>query len=107
MGSEFVGTIPFQAPEIVKGSSYDCSKADIFSFGVTLFFMITGNLPFSTAKPSDYHFRLILAGRWDLFWKLHSRSYDEKLLFFGDDFMEVIQAMLDPNPQHRATIQEL
>jgi tetratricopeptide (TPR) repeat protein len=41
-----VGTIWYMSPEIVKGHSAGVSS-DIYSLGVTLFEMITGNVPFS------------------------------------------------------------
>lgn len=43
------GTLAFVAPEVIKEGVYDPFKADVWSFGVTLYYMATGRLPFHEA----------------------------------------------------------
>jgi non-specific serine/threonine protein kinase len=45
-----VGTLSYLAPEILNGESAD-RRADIWAFGVTLFEMLTGRLPFRADAP--------------------------------------------------------
>ena len=55
----FAGTITYMAPEIINGKSYDGKKADIFSLGVILYYIVIGRFPFKEAKPSDYSYKFI------------------------------------------------
>ena len=41
--------IRYRSPEQIKGTSYD-SKADVWAFGVLLFFMLTGVHPFDSKR---------------------------------------------------------
>ena len=45
--NKFFGSIPYMSPEVLNKTNYDAFKADVWSFGVTLYQMITGLLPFN------------------------------------------------------------
>ena len=44
------GNSHFRAPEVILGRQYN-NKADVWSFGVIMFFILTGKMPFD---PSTY-----------------------------------------------------
>ena len=46
---DLVGELMFKAPEVVEGKPYDF-KADAWSFGVILFYLLTASLPFDGKK---------------------------------------------------------
>ncbi|OQR98862.1 protein kinase [Achlya hypogyna] len=48
-----VGKYFYMAPEMFTGQSYAPAKADVWSLGIMLFIMLTGNPPFSKACSSD------------------------------------------------------
>ena len=59
LATDQVGSMSYLAPEIVKKLAYCPLKSDIFSIGVTLYFLITGNLPWSMASAGDINYNAI------------------------------------------------
>uniref|UniRef100_A0A7S1THK2 Protein kinase domain-containing protein n=1 Tax=Compsopogon caeruleus TaxID=31354 RepID=A0A7S1THK2_9RHOD len=55
------GTLQFAAPEVIKGESYIPEHADMWSMGVVLFAMLTGELPFQSVSESVLR-KQIIAG---------------------------------------------
>lgn len=51
-GAEVQGTIRYLAPELLRGETAD-ERADVYSFGVLLFEVLTGRLPEGREVPSD------------------------------------------------------
>ena len=50
-GTTVIGSPPYMAPEQFQGKAVFAS--DIYSLGVTMYQMLTGNLPYNTPAPSD------------------------------------------------------
>jgi serine/threonine protein kinase len=48
-----LGTVNYLAPELCGDSPKDDARADIFSLGVTLFEMLSGQLPYPVAPPRE------------------------------------------------------
>ncbi|WFU39140.1 AAA family ATPase [Bradyrhizobium sp. CB82] len=53
---EFIaGTLPYMAPEQTGRMNHSIdSRSDLYSFGVTLYQMLTGNLPFTASDPMEW-----------------------------------------------------
>ena len=55
--NDFKGTQSYMAPEIRERKSYDGRKIDIFSIGVILNILMTGNFAFSKADKGDFYYK--------------------------------------------------
>lgn len=53
-----VGDVHFRAPEVVQGMPYG-SKADSWSFGVIIYYMLTQTLPFTATESETLEYRII------------------------------------------------
>ena len=63
-----LGTASYMAPEIHLGKEYEGARVDLFASAIILFVILTQRPPFTSANPQDPHYRLIAAGRAELFW---------------------------------------
>jgi len=64
-----VGSAEYNAPEITSGQTYYGIHSDIFSLGVTLFFMVVGCNPFRVASKFDPYFCNLSKKDKQGFWK--------------------------------------
>ena len=94
VSSNYVGSIIFTAPEVLMKHPYDSYKADIWSFGVTLYLMATGMYPWDTSS-NEAATQSILAGvaNFDII-------QDEKT-------KNVIRSCLQLDPKLRPNIDQL
>jgi serine/threonine protein kinase len=93
-----LGTVNYLAPELCGDTPRDDSRADIFSLGVTLFEMLTGQLPYASGTPLE----------------TMQRHLGEEPMLLGDcrpeapaPLTELIDRMLATNPDDRPSAAEL
>ena len=90
----FCGSACYCAPECLSKVSYDGRFADVWSLGVILFYMVTGQQPWSISN-SSLMIRQIMKASYNL----------PKTL--SDECRDLIEAMLKVNPQDRITMEEI
>ena len=82
------GTLEYMAPEVLQGASYDPQPADIWSIGVILFCMLSGNFPFADK-------RAILANDFEM------------PAYFTIPMRTLISSILQRDPKRRPSIQAI
>ncbi|XP_072534674.1 testis-specific serine/threonine-protein kinase 6-like [Salminus brasiliensis] len=89
------GTLCYTAPEVLVGDRYDPKKSDVWSLGVMLFVMVTGELPFDD---NSYH-SLIRAQK-------EPCKYPDSIAV-EEPCRAIITYMLDYNPLTRPSMTEV
>ena len=85
------GTPSFQAPEIFLNQKYDGKKADVFSFGLTLYSILYDNIPFNDEPTTFAIQQKILKGERPIL--------DNN--FLPKEMNKLIQTCWDNNPKKR------
>jgi serine/threonine protein kinase len=57
---QFIGSLTYASPEQIQSGKVD-ARSDIFSFGVILFELLTGQLPFRSSSPTDLAIKITQA----------------------------------------------
>jgi serine/threonine protein kinase len=105
-----LGTIFYMAPEFFqlrkRGMEWKIyhhgDKIDVFACGVVLFIMLSGNYPFHSAEKYDPDFKCFYNEMdREAFWKKKGNSN------IPDSARDLINKMLEPNPEKRITIKEI
>ncbi|KNC55791.1 CAMK/CAMKL/AMPK protein kinase [Thecamonas trahens ATCC 50062] len=87
----FCGTPCFAAPELMRSEPYDPRAADMWSAGVTLFRMLSRELPFHHSDLSTLY-DLVRAGKFSYPRRIKSKA------------RKLISSLLDMSPTKRATV---
>ena len=101
----FGGTPAYMAPEIHLKVPFNGQVVDMFSFGIVIFAMMTGRLPFRAATQDDPYYRYFCQRRLDKFWEAHSAHYEPG--FFSDSFKDLISGMLAFEPYQRLSLADV
>ena len=88
------GTPAYIAPEIFKNRGYEGYSCDIWSAGVTLYYMLGGVQPFCADSMKDLE-KIILEGKYD------------RLEDVSDEANDLIERMLQLDPKKRLTDDEI
>lgn len=115
--TQFAGTKDYMAPEFhnkKKPLEYSGRSADLFAAAVALFTIKSQHPPWESAKKHDNWYRYIMAAEsrkekgqkyLQHFWKMHEKNHDPG--FYSEDFKRFFEAMVNPEPSKRATLEEL
>ena len=100
------GTQSYAAPEVLSNRLYDCSKIDIFSLGVTLFYLINRKPPFKKkAVSNDELDSLIKSKSFDSYWnKLKENGIGIEL---SEQFKKLYISMVLFESQNRPNIEDI
>lgn len=94
--NDFVGTMSYTAPEIFKGIPYEGRFSDIWSIGVVLYIMLTGEFPFWEPK------------RKDLFVKITEKDFVIKSEWgVSKSCEDLLRSMLEKDPRKRPSIPKI
>jgi len=103
------GSNGYRAPEVQTGSCTNLAAADIFSMGVILYAFFAKEFPFMESEdPSFQDVRC-----YSTFVKNNKRFWTKKAeakknpAFFSNEFIELVNAMLHPDCNRRATIKNI
>ena len=91
---ELIGDHPFLCPELHSKKQYNPELADMWSCGVILYQMITGNLPFKSKKDLDL-IRSIIVGNYSIPNNINS------------NIKNLIKGLLEKNEEKRFKINDL
>lgn len=88
------GTPQYCSPEVIQGTAYDGTASDIWSLGINLFVMVTGEWPFHDENTQR------------LFHKITSCDYDIPD-YVPDEVADLIRKLLVLRPSERPTISQI
>ena len=89
---KIVGTADYLSPEQIKTPLDVTTVSDIYSLGCTLYYSITGKVPFPGGTPKSKARRHMEETPW------HPRRFNEEV---SDEFVDLIGDMMEKNPAER------
>jgi len=96
------GKLRYMAPEVLEGKPFDGRAVDVFALGVTLFCMLTGNIPFASAAVSDPGYAYICANKLPQMLDLLRLRHR-----VGPMACDLLTRLLQPHPLARITFPEI
>ena len=91
---EHCGTPAYIAPEIFENKGYEGYQCDVWSAGVTLYYMLAGVQPFRASTLKDLE-KVVIKGSFD------------KLEDVSKEANDLINGMLKTDPKKRLTVEQV
>ena len=106
--TDFVGTLNYMAPEILKKIPYSGIRSDIFSLGVILFALIIQKFGFEEATPSNKLYRLIIQKKYEEYWEKIGNIIGKEIIEkVSPEFKELYLKMVAYSPNERPSIEDI
>ena len=105
----FCGTESYMSPEILLMKDYDSQKSDIWSLGVIIFILLSGNRPYEEIKKKETnicelpYLESIIKKNWKV-WFNSQKISKPNISNLNNKFWYLFQNMLKFNPDERYTI---
>ena len=94
-----VGTADYLSPELIRAPTETTRSSDIYSLGCTLYYAVTGKVPYPGGTPKSKARRHLEETPW------HPRRFNEEV---SDEFVDLIGDMMEKDPDQRIqTAQEV
>ncbi|WFD42207.1 non-specific serine/threonine protein kinase [Malassezia psittaci] len=90
----FCGSLYFAAPELLNARVYTGPEVDVWSFGVVLYVLVCGKVPFDDQNMPALHAKI-------------KRGQVEYPVWLSTECKQLLSRMLVTNPHQRATLQEV
>lgn len=90
----YCGSLYFAAPELLSAKPYVGPEVDVWSFGVVLYVLVCGKVPFDDPVVSALHEKI-------------KKGHVEYPLFLSKDCISLLSRMLVVDPTKRATLAEI
>ena len=92
--STFCGSLYFAAPELLNAKIYTGPEVDIWSFGVVLYVLVCGKVPFDDQSMPALHAKI-------------KRGHVEYPVWLSTECKHILSRMLVTNPSARASLNEV
>ncbi|KAG6848695.1 hypothetical protein H0H93_014824 [Arthromyces matolae] len=92
--STFCGSLYFAAPELLNAKVYTGPEVDVWSFGVVLYVLVCGKVPFDDQSMPALHAKI-------------KRGFVEYPVWLSADCKHLLSRMLVTTPSQRATLSEV
>ena len=101
--NQYLGTLNYAAPEILRNKPYDGFKADIFSLGVVLLTLTTCKFGFQKAHKTDKYYKYIMLKYFDEYWE----EVSKKIKPISKELKDLFINMVAYKPNERPSIKEI